>query len=86
MVAISVETKRRFDIPGRFYYVLKRLRFCSLREEAAFKFQEPVGCIIDVRGMYRRLAERASSERGSILTGANSESLIFEGGEIAGFT
>ena len=82
----SVETMRRFDIPGRFYHVLKRLRFCSLREEPAFEFQESVGCIIDVRGMYRRLAERASSERGSILTGANSESLIFEGGEIAGLT
>ena len=80
----SVETMRRFDIPGRFYYVWKRLRFCSLREEAAFEFQEPVGCTIDVRGMYRHLAERASSKGASILTGANAESLIFEGGEIAG--
>ena len=80
----SVETMRHFDIPGRFYHVLKRLRFCSLREEAAFEFQEPVGCIIDVRGMYRHLAERASSKGASILTGANAESLIFEGGEIAG--
>jgi hypothetical protein len=77
---------RHFDIPGRFYHVLKRLRFCSLREEAAFEFQEPVGCIIDVWGMYRRLAERASSKRTSILTEANSEALIFEGGEIAGLT
>ena len=80
----SVETMRRFDISDRFYHVLKRLRFCSLREEAAFEFQEPVGCIIDVRGMYRHLAERASSKGASILTGANVESLIFEGGEIAG--
>ena len=82
----SVETMRHFDIPGRFYHVLKRLRFCSLREEAAFEFQEPVGCIIDVRGMYRHLAERASSKGASILTGANAESLIFKGGEIAGLT
>ena len=78
----SVETMRRFDIPERVYHVLKRLRFCSLREEATFEFQEPVGCIIDVRGMYRHL-ERASSKGASILTGANAESLIFEGGEIA---
>ena len=82
----SVETMRRFDIPGRFYHVLKRLRFCSLREEAAFEFQEPVGCIIYGRGMYRHLAERASSKGASILTGANAESLIFEGGDIAGLT
>jgi digeranylgeranylglycerophospholipid reductase len=34
--------------------------------------------------MYRHLAERASSKGASILTGANAESLIFEGGEIAG--
>ena len=68
----SVETMRHFDIPGRFYHVLKRLRFCSLREEAAFEFQEPVGCIIDVRRMYRHLAERASSKGASILTGANA--------------
>ena len=77
---------RRFDIPRRFYHVLKRLRYCSLREEAPFEFQELVGCIIDVRGMYRHLAERASRKGASILTGANSESLIFEGGEIAGLT
>lgn len=80
----SVETMRRFEIPERFYHVLKRLRFCSSREAAAFEFQDPVGCIIDVRGMYRHLAERASSKGASILTGANAESLIFEGGEIAG--
>ena len=77
---------RRFDIPGRFYNVLKRLRFCSLREEAAFEFQEPVSCIIDVRGMYRHLAERASRKGASILTGANAESLIIEVGEISGLT
>ena len=82
----SVETMRRFDIPERFYHVLKRLRFCSLREKAAFEFQEPVGCITDVREMYRHLAERASSNGASILTGVNAESLIFEGGEIAGLT
>lgn len=80
----SVATMRRFDIPERFYHVLKRLRFCSLREAATFEFEEPVGCIIDVRGMYRHLAERATSKGASVLTGANAETLLFEGGKIAG--
>ena len=52
----------------------------------AFEFQEPVGCTIDVRGMYRHLAERAPRKGASILTGANAESLIIEGGEISGLT
>ena len=82
--ATSVETMRRFEIPEKFYHVLKRLRFCSLREVATFEFEEPVGCIIDVRGMYRHLAERASSNGATILTGANAESLIVEAGSIVG--
>jgi len=57
---------------------------CSPNEEVEFVFKKPVGCVIDVRGMYKFLAERASHSGTNILTGVRAEYPLLDGNRVIG--
>ncbi len=46
-------------IPGRLYHPISRVRFLSPHNAATFDYPDPVLCVIDVRGTFQFLAERA---------------------------
>jgi digeranylgeranylglycerophospholipid reductase len=48
-----------FGIPASLYHPIKRCRFVSPNHEAVFDYPQPVACVMDVRGVYQHLAERA---------------------------
>src|SRR5271169_1595635 len=46
-------------IPPRLYHPISRVRFLSPNNVAVFDYPDPVLCVIDVRGTFQFLAERA---------------------------
>ena len=71
--ATALQTMLDFDIPADLYHLIKRFRICSPHETAVFAYRVPVGCIIDVRGMYQHLAEKAQDKGAVICTGARAD-------------
>lgn len=68
--ALAIEVMRRFAVPAELYHPLARLRLRSPNETAAFDFAAPVGCVIDVRGVYRHLGREAERAGARVETGA----------------
>ena len=49
-----------FSIPARLYHVVRRCRFVSPSQQAVFDYTDPAPfCVMDVRGVFQHLAERA---------------------------
>ena len=57
---------RRLGIPDRFMSPVQEGHFVSANEMAVFKYQEPDGCILDVRGLYQYLGEEAAAQGAEI--------------------
>lgn len=50
---------KELGIPGRYIHPITRGIFLSPRARAAFVYDDPVGCVLDVRGLYQYLAVEA---------------------------
>ena len=82
--ATSFETMSRWRIPRRLWHPVSRARFVSSREEADFEFSSPPLCVIDVRGTYRWLADRAAESGARVETGVRFVAPIVEGRRTCG--
>ena len=82
--ATSVQTMRKFQVPERLYHPARRLRVCSPQETATIEYANPVGCIIDVRGVYRFLARRAAARGADISTGVTAVEPLLDDGITVG--
>src|SRR6185312_1218920 len=47
-------------IPDHLYHPIHRCRFLAPNNAADFDYTQPVACVIDVRGVFQFLAERAT--------------------------
>jgi digeranylgeranylglycerophospholipid reductase len=56
-----VDEMEALGIPPHLYHPVSRGRFLSPNNAAAFWFETPRLCVIDVRGVFQYLAERAIS-------------------------
>ena len=81
---LSIDVMRRFAIPAELYHPVSRLRLSSPNENAVVDFAEPVGCIIDVRGVYQHLAREAQRAGARIETGTAVVAPILEDGTVTG--
>ena len=73
-----VQELRRLDIPEHLYHPITRCRFVSPRHSAGFDYDEPVLCVIDVRGVFQFLAERAVQAGARIRMGVAAIKPILE--------
>jgi len=78
--ASFVQDLRDLGIPGRFYHPLKSCRFVSPRHSARFDYDQPVACVIDVRGVFQFLAEGAIEAGAKIRVGTAAIQPILENG------
>ncbi len=62
-----IDELRKLDIPERFMHPIREGVFISPKEQAAFRFETPPSCILDIRGLYQYLAEIASAEGAEII-------------------
>jgi digeranylgeranylglycerophospholipid reductase len=54
-----VKDLEQLGIPAHLYHPIHRCRFVSPENAATFSFDDPVACVMDVRGVFQFLAERA---------------------------
>ncbi len=82
--ATALETVLRWDVPRDLWHPVSRARFVSGGEEAVFEFDTPPLCVIDVRGTYRWLADRAVERGARIETGVRVATPLLEDGAVRG--
>ena len=56
-------------IPPSLYNPVKRYAFCSKNNEVIIEGEKPGAAVLNVRGTYRWLAERARNAGAEIMTG-----------------
>lgn len=71
-------------IPSHLYHPISRGRFLAPNNSAIYDFDTPVMCVIDVRGTYQFLAERATDAGASIQLSTTAVAPVVEGERVAG--
>ncbi len=73
-----------FGIPPHLYHPITRCRFISPNQEAVFDYPRPVACVIDVRGVYQHLAERAIDAGAELWLATAVDSALTDDGKVRG--
>jgi digeranylgeranylglycerophospholipid reductase len=71
-------------IPGRLYHPISRVRFLSANNAATFDYRDPVLCVIDVRGTFQFLAERAIAAGAQIRMSTQVTAPVLDGQRVTG--
>jgi digeranylgeranylglycerophospholipid reductase len=71
-------------IPEALLHPIRQVRFLSPNQCAAFHYDEPVACIIDVRGVYQHLAVRAAEAGATIWLASKALAVLREGARVSG--
>src|SRR5258708_13979059 len=72
------------NIPSTLYHPIRHVTFLSPNNSVRFDYDEPVCCVLDVRGVYQHLAGRAIREGAIILPASPVEGPIIENGRVIG--
>ncbi len=75
---------RALGIPERLWHPISRVRFLTPANAAVFDYPEPVLCVIDVRGVFQNLAERAIAAGARIRLSTAAVAPLIENGRVAG--
>jgi len=75
---------RELGIPDRYLHPLRRCRFVSPNKQAIFDYEEPLMCVMDVRGVYQFLATEAVKAGATIWLGTAAKDVITDGTGIKG--
>ncbi|MGI8745243.1 MAG: NAD(P)/FAD-dependent oxidoreductase [Bryobacteraceae bacterium] len=73
-----------FGIPPHLYHPVHTCRFLSPNRAAEFSHASPVACVIDVRGVYQHLAERAVAAGARIFPATTVTGPVLEGSHVTG--
>ena len=79
-----ISDMKAFGIPRHLYHPVGTCRFLSPNNAAEFKYPEPVACVIDVRGVYQHLAERAIQAGAKVFPATTVLGPIMDGGRVTG--
>lgn len=78
-------TVQRHGIPAEFFHPVTSLRFVGPSRDVPFHYKSPVMVVLDVRGTYQFLAQRAQSLGAEIRTGVTARAVMKgEAGAAAG--
>ncbi|MEK7728698.1 MAG: NAD(P)/FAD-dependent oxidoreductase [candidate division KSB1 bacterium] len=75
---------RNLEIPERYMHPIRTGRFLAPRAQAEFSYEEPVSCILDVRGLYQYLAAQAAKAGAEIFPASQVESVVVKNNLAAG--
>ena len=79
-----IEEMQALGIPDRLYHPLPRVRFLSPHNSASWEYPQPRFCILDVRGTFQFLAERAIAAGARIRLATTATSPVIEDGFVRG--
>lgn len=71
-------------ISESLFHPIKKCKFISPNKEANFVFDKPSACVLDVRGLYQFLAEKAAQSGAKIMVKTKALEPIIEEGYIKG--
>ncbi len=77
---------KALGIPDHLYHPVGTAIFLSPNREVAFHYPEPVTCVLDVRGLYQYLAQRAIEAGARIELKTVAQTPILEDGKVVGVT
>jgi digeranylgeranylglycerophospholipid reductase len=75
---------RSLGIPEGLWHPISRLRFVSAHNAAVFDYPDPAMCVVDVRGVFQHLAERAIAAGASIRLATTAVAPIVAGSRVTG--
>jgi len=79
-----ISDMRALGIPADLYYPIRSVTFLSPNRSARFDYDDPVTCVLDVRGVYQFLAGRAITAGAEIHPNSPVERPIVEDGRVVG--
>ncbi len=79
-----IEDMLTLGVPAHLYHPIRICRFASPNNSARFDYPEPVACVIDVRGVYQHLAERAAAAGAQLFLTTSVTDPIIEGDRVVG--
>lgn len=79
-----VEEMAALGIPSRLYHLVPRVRFLSPANAAVFDYPAPRLCVLDVRGTFQYLAEKAIEAGARLRLGTRVEGVLIEDGLVRG--
>ena len=72
------------DIPASLLHPIRQIRFLSPNHSAVFRYEEPVMCVMDVRGVYQHLAAMAAQAGAQFWLGAKAVDVLRDNGRMTG--
>jgi digeranylgeranylglycerophospholipid reductase len=71
-------------IPPSLFHPLSRVRFVSPHRVASFHYDQPVMCVMDVRGVYQHLAMRAAEAGATFWLASKVVTVLRDGARVTG--
>lgn len=75
---------RNLGVPETFWHPISRVRFLSPNNSATYEYPQPTMCVIDVRGVFQHLAERAIAAGATIRLSTPAVAPIANAGHVTG--
>lgn len=79
-----IQDAQELGIPAHLYHALKRGRMHSVHRVVAREYPEPFACILNVRGVFQFLAERAIDAGANVQVSSTVRDVLSENGAVAG--
>ena len=79
-----ISDMRTLGIPADLYYPIRSVTFLSPNRSMQFDYDDPMTCVLDVRGVYQFLAARAINAGAEIHPNSPVEKPIVENGRVVG--
>jgi digeranylgeranylglycerophospholipid reductase len=77
---------KQLGVPESLYHPIVRCRFISPSNSVAFTYDEPVACVLDVRGLFQYMAEGATDAGAQIRLGTTAVEPLLKDGSTVGVT
>ncbi|HEY7127379.1 MAG TPA: NAD(P)/FAD-dependent oxidoreductase [Ktedonobacterales bacterium] len=79
-----IKDLQELDIPEHLYHPVGTAIFLSPNREVAFRYPQPVVCVLDIRGLYQFLAQRAIEAGARLEMKTIAQTPILEDGKVVG--
>ena len=81
-----VSDMQALNIPTHLYHPINKVVFLSPQREVPLHYNPAVACVIDVRGLYQHLANRAVAAGATLRVNHTVEQTLLENGRVCGVT
>jgi digeranylgeranylglycerophospholipid reductase len=81
-----IKDMKTIGVPERLYHPVAKVIFLSPQREVVLNYNPAVACVVDVRGLYQHLAERAIAAGATICMRHAVDQVLQENGRILGVT